>query len=52
MIIIFDRELGLRSSRNESCSKWRNEASKQSEGDLKSKIFPKFHNLLFVFYFV
>jgi len=38
IVIIFDRELGLRRSKNESCSKWRNEAHGQFEIKILSKI--------------
>jgi len=40
-IITFERELGLRRSKNESCSKWH-----ISKGDSNFKICPKFHRLL------
>jgi len=43
--ITFDKELGLRRSKNESCSKWGNEFA-----DGPPEI-PKFHRLGFLFYF-
>jgi len=52
MVITFDRELGLKGSKNESCSKWDNEVcGKSSKGIMNPNFFPKFHCLLF-FYFI
>jgi len=48
MVITFDRELGLKGSKNESCSKWDNEVcGKSSKGIMNPNFFPKFHCLLF-----
>jgi len=48
MAITFDRELGLRSSKNESCSTWLKEACGQSsKGIWTQKNFQKF----MVYYF-
>jgi len=51
MTITFDKELRLRHSKNESCSKWHNELRGQSKGDSKQKKFPNSIVYYFIFYF-
>ena len=56
MVITFDRKLGLRHSKNKSCSKWRNEACGQFQRGFGHKFFSKILSFnisfLFVQYFV
>jgi len=49
--ITFDKELGLRSSKNESCSKWGNKFTGQRPKAVGPPKIPKFHHLGFLFYF-
>jgi len=51
MTITFDRELGLRHSKNESCSKWGNEALGQPPMAVGPPKIPKLYRLGFLFYF-
>jgi len=51
MTITFDREHGLRRSKNESCSKWGNEFVDQHPNAVGPLEIPKFHHLGFRFYF-
>jgi len=50
MVITFDRELGLRSSKNKSCSKWGKEAPGQPPLVVGPLEILKFHCLGFHFY--
>jgi len=47
--ITFDRELGLIRSKNESCSKWGNEALGQQQKAVGPSKISKFHRLGFLF---
>jgi len=49
--ITFDRELELRRLKNESCSKWGNEALSQQPKAIGPTKISKFHRLGFLFLF-
>jgi len=49
MTITFDREFGLRPSKNESCSKWGNEALGLMPKAFEPLEIQKFHHLGFFF---
>jgi len=51
MAITFDKELGFRCSKNESCSKWGNEALGQLPKAVGPTKISKLHRLVFLFYF-
>jgi len=50
MVITFDKDLGLRCSKNESCSKWGNEALGQRPKAVGPPKIPKFYRSGFLFY--
>jgi len=51
MIITFDKELGLRRSKMKVAQNWITKLWAISKGNSESNLFPKFHRLLFIFYF-
>jgi len=51
MVINFDRELGLRCSKNESCSKWHNEACGQPQRRFGHNFF-FWNSIVYYFFFL